>query len=117
MIPTVKRMLQTLNVTAEQAKAIRKAMETAEKAPSPGWPTFWGRPYEDAMKEIDRILETCGVEYVEKGGAFSPAFSYCNTGDSYAPTILLIWEDGTFAQTARFIISSWGDWVERRHYD
>lgn len=63
-----------------------------------------------AMEEIDSILGTHGVEYIPAGhNAKSPAITYCNAGDAYATTILLV--------NGRFRIGCWGDIVERGNYD
>lgn len=73
------------------------------------------------MVEIDKILDTHGVEAIvvgefEKlriddywqdkfwGGA---ALLYCNNGHTYQPTIAY---DTT---RERFLITSWGDWYEQ----
>jgi hypothetical protein len=62
------------------------------------------------MQRIDKVLGTCGVEYIPKGhNAKSPAILYCNTGDTYDTTILKI--------NGRFRIGCWGDIVERGNYD
>ncbi len=63
------------------------------------------------LRAIDRLLGMHGVESVRtrNGGH---GFSYANTGDSYACTVVLF-ASGTFR------VSSWGDIVERdngRHY-
>ena len=63
------------------------------------------------MTALDAELETCGVEYIPKGrNQRSPAFDYCNTGDSYGITIVRF-SDG------RYRVSSWGDIVERGNYE
>jgi hypothetical protein len=62
------------------------------------------------LTAIDSILHTYGVERIPHGhGANSPAIEYCNTGDSYALTVL--WCGG------RYRVASWGDIVERGNYD
>lgn len=68
--------------------------------------------YEQVMKAIDEILETCGVEalfeeelpFGEK--ADKPFALYCNTGDSYASTILYWIEKNEYS------ITSWADAIE-----
>jgi len=57
----------------------------------------------------DEILGTYGVEGV-LGGRQSPGLDYCNAGDSYRATLAYI--DGR-----GFRVTSWGDIVERGHYD
>jgi hypothetical protein len=57
------------------------------------------------LRAIDRLLGMHGVESVRfRNGEH--AFSYANTGDSYACTVVL------FASGA-FRVTSWGDIVER----
>src|SRR3954467_973605 len=62
------------------------------------------------MQRIDRVLGTHGVETVARGhNGRSPAFAYCNAGDTYAVTIIKV--------NGRFRIGTYGDIVERGHYD
>jgi hypothetical protein len=63
-----------------------------------------------AMDAIDGFLGTHGVEYIPRGhNAKSPAIAYCNAGDTYGTTILLV--------NGRYRIGAWGDIVERGSYD
>ena len=57
------------------------------------------------LRAIDRLLGNHGVEPVRLRNG-ECAFTYSNTGDSYAATVIL------FASGA-FRVSSWGDIVER----
>lgn len=62
------------------------------------------------LTALDAVAETYGVEYVAPGNnARSPGFEYLNTGDTYAPTIIRL-------DSGRYIVSSWGDIVERGNY-
>jgi hypothetical protein len=62
------------------------------------------------MALADVLCETCGVERISKGrGAKSPAIEYCNTGDTYAATLLYV--------NGRYSVGCWGDIVERGDYD
>lgn len=62
------------------------------------------------LQRIDKILGTSGVEYIPAGhNSKSPAFYYCNAGDTYATTIMKV--------NGRFRIGCWGDIVERGNYD
>jgi hypothetical protein len=55
-----------------------------------------------AMHAIDCALGTCGVETIGKG-----AFEYCNSGDSYASTLI-------YCRDADEIrIGCWADYAER----
>ncbi len=63
------------------------------------------------LRAIDRLLGMHGIESVRTRNG-EHGFSYANTGDSYACTVVLF-ASGTFR------VSSWGDIVERdngRHY-
>lgn len=82
-----------------EAQAIRCVMEGPKKVNG-----------KTRMEQIDRILETSGVEYTPRGhNAKSPAITYCNAGDTYSVTIMKI--------NGRFRIGCWGDIVERGNYD
>jgi hypothetical protein len=66
------------------------------------------------LDACDALLGTFGTEGIrgkwQNGYWCDIVASYCNTGDSYALTILCVrddWENG------RFIVSTVGDWVEK----
>ena len=62
------------------------------------------------MNMLDVALNTFGVEYIRRGhNQKSPAIEYCNTGDTYATTLLYI--RGTYR------VGDWGSIVERGNYD
>jgi hypothetical protein len=72
----------------------------------------YNRPsnHELKMSAINDLLEMFGVEYMPEGkNAKSPAFEYCNAGDTYATTVIFI--------NGRYVIGCWGDIVERGNYD
>lgn len=97
MYPSIDTIKNGLNVTREQARFVRQAME-AETSDH------------EIMRRIDDIIHTHGVEYIPKGhNQKSPAIDYCNTGDPYITTVLLV--------NGRFRIGCWGDIVERGNYD
>lgn len=64
------------------------------------------------MVAVDEALGTFGVEAIT-GPEWLDSFhgnvvaTYCNTRDSYCPTVLLCHKRG------RFLLTSWGDYVER----
>lgn len=62
----------------------------------------------EAMRNLDRLLETHGVEAIFDRNGRAVA-EYLNTGDTYTTTILY---DHT---TRSFRVTSMGDWVE--HYE
>ena len=62
------------------------------------------------MHALNDVAECYGVEYVAPGNnARSPGFEYLNTGDTYCATIIRL-------DSGRYIVSSWGDIVERGNY-
>ncbi|ALT58079.1 hypothetical protein FDG94_gp087 [Pseudomonas phage SM1] len=54
---------------------------------------------------IDRLLDTCGVEYLGQYKRSGEHVHYCNAGDPYVTTVMF------FDQ--RLVIGCWGDLVER----
>ena len=54
------------------------------------------------LELIDALTQCHGVEAFKSTGGY---WEYCNTGDSYAETVLL-------KPNGQFIVSSWGDIVE-----
>lgn len=96
--PSVKSLMQIKDVTRKDALAIRAIMR--------------GPRVESAtrMERIDKILNTCGVEYTMRGhNQKSPGFYYCNAGDTYATTVIRV--------NGQFRVERWGDIVERGNYD
>lgn len=61
---------------------------------------------ERAMVACDEVLGTHGVEGIFNGGDWHVVASYCNTGETYAPTVLYCHQED------EFIIASFGDYVE-----
>jgi hypothetical protein len=60
---------------------------------------------EGIMQAADLLLDTCGVEgWASEDGR--SGVSYCNTGDSYARTLIL--DDGEFK------VTSWADLLEEK---
>ena len=78
----------------------------------------WAAQCASAPRDVDQILEacnvildTCGIEAIFCDRHIDSyhldiAALYCNTGDTYDPTVLY--------DTARdrFVVTSYGDWVE-----
>jgi len=63
----------------------------------------------DRLAAANDALGFYGVEHIEAGkNKKSPAIDYCNSGDTYKFTILLV--NGSFR------VGSWGDLVERGNY-
>lgn len=73
-------------------------------------------PERDRLERINAMLGLHGTEAIrgdwQNGYWCDVVAAYCNTGDTYAVTVMQIrpeWSGGR----SRFIVSSWGDWVER----
>lgn len=124
--PSAKSLLATFrNLTPEHAKLIRKLARLADE------PVklealivdectntdrhLFGDPYRTAtwrrnimLRAIDELLGTHGVEPLGPVDMHAgPPYSYCNTGDSYAVTV--VYE----RKGDRLILASWGDLAER----
>ena len=117
-LPSAKRMISDLNIDRETANKIRAIMQGGREVAlqHPRTAAWRNRCYSEPwisklrMSAIDEVLGTYGVEYIPEGhNAKSPAILYCNTGDTYDETIMLI--------NGRFVIGCWGDIVERGNYD
>lgn len=92
--PSVKTLSTAFG--PEKGRAIRKVMLSGG---------FDG----DKLARINDILGFYGVERIEQGrNQKSPAINYCNSGDTYRTTVMLI--DGSFR------VGCWGDIVERGNY-
>ena len=61
-----------------------------------------------ALHVMDSLLSTFGVEGACVQDSMHDGFSYCNTGDTYAMTIILRTLDGR----DQWILCSWGSLVE-----
>ena len=84
-------------------KALRKTQHIKER--------------EERMAAINNMLGMCGVEVIE-GREFRPYWGsvvaeYCNTGDTYALTIMFV-VTGRGRNDGKYIVSSWGDWFEKQ---
>lgn len=97
--------------TSENAKIIRDYMENKtyrQRNDYHAWRAQFYRPpsIADAVLHFSGlILETHGTESLRnRKGEY---IDYCNTGDSYAPT--LVYHHGR----GRYLIASWGDIAER----
>jgi len=99
-LPSVNTLQRIDGVSRVKAEFIRESMRKAALGSHA------------ALLNIDALLGTSGLEYVQRGkGAKSEPFYYCNTGESYARTVLY------FPMEERFRVGSWGDVVERGNYN
>lgn len=116
-----KRLVSFLGISAEDARAIRAAVQIAENCPmteSEPRGCGYARAYETALEEINRVFADArpdghgayGIEAIrgnwQNGYWGDIVCCYVNRGDTYIPTILYHRDRG-------FILSSWGDYVER----
>lgn len=73
--------------------------------------------WQDRLEAIDKLLGTHGTEAIrgewQNGYWCDIVAAYCNTGDTYALTVIHVRGDSHYNEPGRFIVSSWGDWVER----
>lgn len=130
MVPS-KKSLECLRGVAEKSRyagidgsadeilqCIRFAMQWADSV----HPAFGYRQHrvEQALAEIDRLLDTHGVECInDTGGNYACRMDgsdilleYINMGDPYVATIVYD------TRTETFRVMCWGDWLEtyeRRH--
>lgn len=115
--PSVKRMVEHLGISEDQAKILKKMMndEISPVVIAEGMGLTKGF-YNDPdkvyaiMLVADKFMEGSGVEGLE--GEYVDSFSqnvqasYVNTGDTYSATLLY---DNV---TGRFVLTTWGDFVE-----
>ena len=117
-IPTVKSLRE---IAGDRAKELRKVLEITKRSDleaildkyhaTKGWYNgcYHLMPLHIAKLSIaDEILGTSGVEYIESDSS-KPSFDYCNTGDTYAPTLIRF-------TTGTYRVGYWGDIVERGGY-
>lgn len=76
-----------------------------------------GVRWQDRLEAINKLLGTFGTEAIrgdwQNGYWCDIVAAYCNAGDTYALTVIHVRGEGSWNEQGRFIISSWGDWVER----
>lgn len=86
-------------------KACRKALRKTRHLPE-----------RDRLEAINELLGTYGTEAIrgewQNGYWCNVVAVYCNTGDSYALTVMHIRGETRF-DSSRFIITSMGDFVEK----
>jgi hypothetical protein len=118
--PSVKRIMEIKDVDRAAAVKVRAILQltTVDAVTELSGPALdyvracYHRPPLQLVKltAVDAILRTFGVESIPPGhNSRSPAIDYCNSGDTYAAT--LMWTNG------RYRVGSWGDIVERGNYD
>jgi hypothetical protein len=122
-LPSVKTLK---TIAGERALELRKVLEITKRSEleslletgnypvTHNWyrsclhPMAFGTAKLSIADEI--IPRSCGVEYIPAGrGVNSPAIEYCNTGDTYANTLMYVSGKG-------YRVGCWGDIVERGNY-
>lgn len=111
------RLIKDLEITPEQATTVLGLMRGTVDPFSVSQTDAWRRACyhepdprkpETIMHAIDATIGTYGTEAIFSGAyGLNPIAKYCNTGDTYAGTILYCY------RTRRYKITSWGDYVER----
>ena len=73
--------------------------------------------WQDRLDAIDKLLGTHGTETISgewKNGYWCDIVAaYCNTGDTYALTVMHVRGSSSWGEQGRFIVTSWCDWVEK----
>lgn len=73
-------------------------------------------PWKDRLEAIDKLLGTFGTEAIRgdwQNGYWGDIVAiYCNTGDTYATTVIHV-RGGCWNPQGRFLVGNWGDWVAR----
>ena len=96
-LPSVKT-LNRIVPNVDDAKRIRQILERTEL------------PKVNRLELANEVLGTFGVEYIPRGdNERSPAIMYCDTGDTYGQTLMLV--------AGHFRVGDWGWYVERGNYE
>ncbi len=114
---TLAKLTDSLSITVEQAQTVldlihRRISPFTVKATDDWRRSCYHEPRPEApetiMHAINAVIETCGTEAIWGNASVTqPAAEYCNTGDTYATTILYDYIAG------KYRLTSWGDFVER----
>ena len=111
---SVKNLITIKDVTEEDAKRIRAIWRGTLSDVRKEYPEtdsliaeYHNAPgaREIRLVIVDRLIQTCGVEYLGYHKRAGQHVYYCNAGDAYAGTILFIGD--------RLVVGCWGDLVER----
>ena len=72
--------------------------------------------WQDRLEAINDLLGLHGTEAIrgewQNGYWCDIVAAYCNTGDTYALTVIHV-RGERWNEAGKFIVSSWGDWVEK----
>lgn len=115
--PTAKRLASVLSLDTDTARKVRRLLDGTDdpcdvSKQAANWHRSCYNPpsLADAiMVAVDEVIGTYGVEGWADPDNYRNGVSYCNTGDTYAPTVCLIDDD----RGLRWYLGSWGDLAER----
>ena len=114
--PSIKTISARLNwLSAEQVKLVRGlidgSLEPTKISPET---KIWVQSHyyvptiiEQIMHAVDWVIQTNGVEaiYTDHDNSLNnPSALYCNTGETYAMTVIYCYKQ------EKFLITSWGDY-------
>ena len=118
--PSKKSLVEALNITEEQAAAvrglIRGEIRTRDEARFPRSNAYFRRCHHEpsrlsrVLECLNEVLETHGVESLGECRTYGPPAEYLNAGDTYAATLLFDHIAGNFKLT------TYGDWLERNEH-
>jgi hypothetical protein len=91
--PAVKTMVDRLRISKADAQRLKDMMDT-------GAPRI--------LQTADKMMNGNGVERISGAWAMGGGLMYVNMGDTYDTTLIYDYK------TNRFVVSSWGDIVERQ---
>lgn len=115
MLPSYKTLCRLTNNDGPKARVLRNLLEgkIEPRELSPACDRWVRQCHNDpshveqVMCAADEWLGTYGVEAIFGDSVTEPRFSYCNTGDTYALTLIYDHSKG------RYLVSSYGDEIER----
>lgn len=111
---SIKRLMEIKDVTEEDAKLIRAIwkIENIHEiiALHPDADALWKQNTKMGIGMlkylcVDKIIRTYGVEFLGMLKRTTEDVYYCNTGDTYATTVVFIGN--------RLIVTFWGHYVEK----
>ncbi len=109
-----KRLAEWLGLSASDAAKLRKKMDEvgSEAFDRYGVRKRYQNQIDDVLDLANKLTQAHGVEairgdYHVDNYYFDVVALYVNMGDTYAPTLLYNTDTDTW------ILTSWGDWVER----
>ena len=110
--PTVKTLLRITDGDEAKATELRAILTSDCEWQNYSCPVkYYGKCFNRPdtwylqMLACDTVLDTFGIEYAENPKDPARSFDYCNTGETYCPTLC--------CRNGRFFVAAWGDIVEK----